>query len=180
VAELVADCFDDEVVVFALRQAGDGDAADDAGSGDFDGEAAAVGGVVGVGQGVSFGEGQAGLLKCEADGVGAAVEAGDDVGFALDPAGVVGRGAGHGGVEEWLVGLAEAADVDDDGVAAGDGEFAEGEAETPCGFGIEGGEEEFCFLAGDDGEVVGDGHVFVSFSGASRRYTRETATTFLP
>ncbi len=48
-AEFDAEGFDDEVVVFALGEAGDGDAADDAGSGDVDGEAAAVGGVVGVG-----------------------------------------------------------------------------------------------------------------------------------
>ena len=49
-AKLAADGFDDEVVVFALGQSGDGDGADDAGSGDLDGEAAAVGSVVGVGQ----------------------------------------------------------------------------------------------------------------------------------
>ena len=44
-----AEGFDDEVVVVALGQAGDGDGADDACAGDVDGEAAAVGGVVGVG-----------------------------------------------------------------------------------------------------------------------------------
>jgi len=74
-----AERFDDEVVVFALRQAGDSDAADDAGAGDMDGEAATVSGVVGVGEVVAFAEGAVGLLECEADGVGAAMEAGDDI-----------------------------------------------------------------------------------------------------
>ncbi len=93
----------------------------------MDGEAAAVGGVVGVGKVVAVVEGAVGLLECEADGVGAAMEAGDDVALALDPAGIVRRCAGEGGVEERLVGIAEAADVDDDGVLAGDGQLAEAE-----------------------------------------------------
>jgi hypothetical protein len=157
-AKLAADGFDNEIVVLALGEAGDGDGADDAGSGDLDREAAAVGGVVGVGQGVPGVEGQSCLLQRKADGVGAAIKAGDDVVLALHPAGVVGRSAGHGGVEERLVRLAEAADVDDDGVVAGDGKLAQRKAEAPGGFGIEGGKDEFCFLAGDGGEVVGDGH----------------------
>jgi hypothetical protein len=48
------------------------------------------------------------------------VEAGYDVDLALDPAGVV-RRSSERGVEERLVWLAEAADVDDDGLAAGEG-----------------------------------------------------------
>ena len=67
------------------------------------------------------------------------MEAGDDVGFALDPARVVGGGAGQGGVEEGLIGVAEAADIDDDLVLAGDGEFAEGEAEARRSRGRSGG-----------------------------------------
>jgi len=59
----------------------------------------------------------------------------------------------EGGVEERLVGLAEAADVDDDGLLAGESEFAEAEAETPGGVVVEVGEVEFGFLTGDDGEV---------------------------
>ena len=114
-----------------------------------------MGGVVGGGESVFFGDAEAGGLEVEADGVGAVVEAGDNVGFAVDPAGVLGRGAGEGSVEEGLVGLAEAADVDDEGVVAGEGELAEGKAEAPCGVVVEGGEEEFGFLAGDEGEVFG-------------------------
>ena len=93
------------------------------------------------------------------------MKAGDDVGFSVDPAGVFGRGAGKGGVEEGLVRLAEAADVDDEGVAAGEGELAEGKAETPGSVVVEGGEEELGFLAGDDGEVFGvvGGVVHVGF-----------------
>ena len=150
-----AEGFDDEVVVFALGEAGDGDGSEDARAGDVDGEAASVGGVVGFGESVFLGDGEAGGFEGEADGVGAAVEAGDDVGFAVDPAGVFGRGAGKGGVEERLVGLAEAADVDDEGVVAGEGELAEGEAETPGDVVVEGGEEKLGFLAGDEGEVFG-------------------------
>lgn len=86
------------------------------------------------------------------------MEAGDDVDFALDPAGVVGGGAWERVVEELLVGLSEASDVDDDGLFAGDGEFAEGEAEGPGDFWIEGGEAEELLLVGDAGDVVGEGH----------------------
>jgi hypothetical protein len=52
--EFEAEGFDDEVVVVALRQAGDRDRADDARTRDVNGEAAAVGGVVGVGQVVAI------------------------------------------------------------------------------------------------------------------------------
>jgi hypothetical protein len=157
-AERDAEGFDYQVVVLALGEAGDGDGADDAGGGDLEREAAPVGGIVGVGQGVFLGEGGVGVFEMEADGVGAAVEAGDGVGFSLDPAGVVGGGTGEGGVEEGLVGLAEAADVDGDGVFTGNGEFAEDEAEAPGGVSVEVGEEEFLFLEGEGGEVVWDGH----------------------
>ena len=85
------------------------------------------------------------------------MEAGDHVDLALDPAGVVGCSSERG-VEERLVRLAEAADVDDDGLLAGENEFAEAEAETPGGVVVEAGEVEFGFLAGDCGEVFGDGH----------------------
>jgi hypothetical protein len=159
--EFEAEGFDDEVVVVALGQAGDGDRADDAGAGDVDGEAAAMGGVVGVGETVAFAEGAVVLLEREADGVRAAMEAGDDVDLALDPAGVV-RRSSERGVEERLVGLAEAADVDDDGLLAGESELAEAEAEPPGSVVVEAGKDEFGFLAGDGGEVRskvwGDGH----------------------
>jgi hypothetical protein len=158
VFEFEAEGFDDEVVVFALWEAGDGDAADDAGAGDVDREAAAVGGVVGVGEVVAFAEGAVALLERQTDGIRAAMEASDDVGFALHPARVVGRGASERGVEEWLVRLAEAADIDDEGLTAGDGQLAEALAETPGGVVVEGGEVEFCFLTSDGGEVFGDRH----------------------
>ena len=160
-AEFAAESFDDEVVVFALGEAGDGDAADDACSGDVEGEAAAVGGVFGVGQRVFFDERGAVVFEVEAYLIGAAVEAGHGVRFAFDPAGVVGRSSCERGVEERLMRVAEVADVDDEGVAAGDGEFAEGGAEAPCGFGVKGGKDEFRFLSRDGGEVfrsVGEGH----------------------
>jgi len=85
------------------------------------------------------------------------MEAGDDVGFTEDPAGVVGSSA-ECGVEERLIGLAEAADVDDNGLLAGEGELAETEAETPCSVVVEAGEAEVDFLTGDGGEVFGNGH----------------------
>ena len=153
--QLEAEGFDDELVVGALGQAGDGDAAEDAGAGDGEREGAAMGGVVGLGEGVLFGEGGAAFGEGEADGVGAAVEAGDDVRFALDPAAVVRGGAGEGGVEELLERGAEAADVDDEAVVALDGEAAEGVAERPGGVGVEGGEGELALLLGDAGAVFG-------------------------
>lgn len=154
VVQLAADGFDDQVMVFALGQAGDGDASDDAGSGDMDGKAAAVSGVFGVGESVSLAECGVVELEIDAELVGTAVEAGDHVRFALDPAGVVRCGPGQGSVEERLVRLAEAANVNDEGVAAGDGEFTQGAAESPGGFGIEGGEDELRFLPGDGDEIV--------------------------
>ena len=152
-----AEGFDDEVVVVALGQAGDGDRADDACAGDVNWEAAAVGGVVGVREVVAVGEGAVGVLEGEADGIRAAMETGNDVGFTLHPAGVV-RGAAERGVEERLVRLAEAADVDDDGLTAGDGQFAEAETEAPGRVVVEAGEEKISFLASDDGEVFGNSH----------------------
>src|SRR5258708_19148565 len=87
--ELEAEGFDDEVVVFALGEAGDGNGADDAGGGDVDGEAAAVSGIVSVGQRVAFGKLPALLFEKKAAGVGGAVAASHDRRFVLDPAGVV-------------------------------------------------------------------------------------------
>lgn len=158
--ELVAEGFDDQVMVFALGQPGDGHAADDACSGDLERKAAAVGGVFRIGQSVFFGERRVVVLQVKAELVGAAVETGYYVRFALDPAGVVGRGSGERGVEERLVWVAEASDVDDDGVATGDRQLAEGEAQSPCSFCVEGGQDQLCFLADDSGEIVCDGHVF--------------------
>ena len=133
-----AEGFDGEVVVFALGEAGDGDCSDDSCVGDDDGEAAAVGGVVGFGEVVAGFEGEVVLLEVEAERVGAAVEAGDDGDLAGDPALIVGRGAGEGGVEELLVRRAEAADVGDDLLIAGEGELAEGETDAPGGVVVEG------------------------------------------
>jgi hypothetical protein len=148
--EFEAESFDGEVVVFALCQSGDGDCADDARRGDFDGKAAAVSGVVGVGQVIAVAEGAVGLFEHQADGVRAAVEAGDDVALALHPAGVVGSSAERG-VEERLIGLAEATDVYDDGLLALEREIAEGEADSPGGVVVEVREDEFGFLMGDLG-----------------------------
>ena len=146
-----ADGFDYEVVVFALREAGDGNGADDPGSSDVDGEASAVRGVIGVGESVALGELAALLFEEQADGVGGPVEAGYYVDFALDPPLAVGGGSSERGIEELLVGLAEAAYVDDDALVAGESEVAEGEAEMPGGVVVEGGEAEFGFLSGDEG-----------------------------
>jgi hypothetical protein len=149
-----------EVVVFTLGEAGDGDGSDDAGVGDDDGEAAAVGGVVGFGEVVTVAKGDVILLEIEPERVGAAVEAGDDRDLAGDPALVIWRSAGEGAVEELLVGRSEAADVYYDLLIAGDGKLADGEADAPCGVVVEGGEDNFFFLAGDGGDVVCDGHGF--------------------
>jgi hypothetical protein len=146
-----ADGFDGEVVVFALREARDGDGTDDASSGDVDREAATVCGVVGVGEAVAFGELTALLFEKEADGVRRAMEACYDVDLSLNPALAVGGSAGECRVEELLVGLAEAADVDDDTLVAGEGQIAEGQAQLPGSVVVEGGEAEFGFLTGNEG-----------------------------
>jgi hypothetical protein len=156
--EFDAEAFDSKVVIGALGQAGDGNAAYDAGAGDVDGEATTVGGVIGVGQGVFFAEGGAALLELKADLIGAAVEAGDDIRFALDPAGVIRCRARESGVEEGLVRIAEAADIDDDRELAREGKLAEGEAEAPGGIVVEVGEVKLGFLMDDGGEVFSERH----------------------
>lgn len=149
--QLEAEGFDNQVVVFALGQAGDGYAADDACSGDVDGEAAAVGSVFGVRQSVFLGECGVVVLEIKTELIGAAVEARNNVRFALDPACVVGSGSGERGVEERLVRVAEAADVYDNGLSMGDCQLAEGGAQPPCGFGIEGRQNECGLLTNDRG-----------------------------
>lgn len=86
------------------------------------------------------------------------MEAGDDVRFALDPAGVVGRGAGKRGVEERLLRVAETANVDDDGELARESELAQCEAKVPRGVVVEVGEVQLGFLVNDRGEVFCEGH----------------------
>ena len=123
-AEVEAEGFDDEVVVFTLREARDGDATDDAVFDDVEGKAAAVGSVISFGEAVLLGQSKFVLFEIKAEVVGTLVETGDHVGFSLDPSGVIGGGAGEGSIEEGLVGLvgfAEAADVDDDGLFAAEG-----------------------------------------------------------
>ena len=80
--------------------------------------------------------------------------ASNDVGFAAGPAGVVGRGAGEGGVEEGLVWRAEAADVDDEDIVASDGEIVKENTEGPGGCGVEVREGEGLFLEKDAGGVL--------------------------
>ena len=77
--EFAAEGFDDQVMVFALRQTGDGDAADDACSCDFEGKAAAVGGIFGVGQRIFFDKRCVVVFEVEAELIRAAVKAGHDV-----------------------------------------------------------------------------------------------------
>jgi chromate transporter len=145
-------------VVFALWKAGDRNRSDDARVADVERETAAVRGVVGVRQSVLLDEGGVVVCEIEAELIGAAVESRDHVGFALDPAGVIGRGAGQRGVEERLRRLAEPANVDDECVAAGDGEFAEQNAELPGVVVIEAREEKFGLLMNDVREVLSDSH----------------------
>ena len=142
-------------MVVAGAKAGEGDGSDDpTGGGDGDGEAAAYGSVETLGEGVTLGDGLSEGFQAEADGVGAAMEAGDDVGFAAGPAGVVGRGAGQGGIEERLLGGSEAADVDDKGVFASDGEVAQERSKGPGGGGVEVRKGEGGFLFEDAGGVL--------------------------
>lgn len=79
----------------------------------------------------------------------------DDVDFAADPFGLIGNGAGKGAVKELL---AEAANVDDEIVAAGESQVAESRAEIPGGGFVEYFEDELGFLMGDGSEIVVCGH----------------------
>ncbi len=61
--EMDAEGFDDEVMVFSLGEAGDGDAADDSCACDVDGEGSTVGSEVGIGEGVFLRDGGVVLLE---------------------------------------------------------------------------------------------------------------------
>lgn len=151
----------DEVVVVALGQAGDDDGAGEGVAGDGiggvgfepEGEASAVGGVVGFAEAVRGFERGVVARELAADGVGAAVEAVDGVALAANPVGLRGLGAGRGAGEEEL---AVALDLDGSSDVAGEQRGVQERAELPCGGGIEGGEAEQGFLPGEEGEV-GDG-----------------------
>src|SRR5947207_806530 len=104
----------------------------------MDGEATAVGRVVGVGQPVTLTKQAACVFQGEADGIRRAMESRNNIGLALHPPCIVGRSSQRS-VEERLMRLPEATDVDDDGLIASNGEFAEAEAETPSGVVIEAG-----------------------------------------
>lgn len=132
VSQVEAESFHGEFVVVAGGEAGDGDRSHDAaGGGDRDGEAATHRRVEAFRKRVALGNGLVERLEAEADRVGAAVEAGDDVCLASGPACVVGGRAGESGVEEGLGGRAEAADVEHEGVLAGDGKLADHAAQAP-------------------------------------------------
>ena len=66
---LQAQCFDDKLVIIALREPGDGDRSDDAGAGERDGKRAAVACVVSRGKAVFLLEGSVARLESETDGI---------------------------------------------------------------------------------------------------------------
>jgi len=150
-AEFETEGFDDEVMVIALCEAGNGDGGNQAGMDDADGKATAVAGIVGSGKAASF-ERRLLLLEIEADRVGTAMEAEDYVGLAADPLGVIGCGAGKSAVEERLQGTAN---IDDDGKSAVKGKGAKAGAETPGDLLVEGRKDESAFLERDAGEILG-------------------------
>lgn len=112
-------------------------------------------GVIGDGQAPSFKQGGLALFQVEADSEGTAMETENDIAFAAHPLGVVGCSSRKCRIEERLGG---AADIDDKGVGALDGERAEAGAETPRRFFVEGGKTELALLEGNACEVVRDGH----------------------
>src|SRR5207237_4228215 len=103
---------DDQVVIFALRQAGDGDAANYSGIHYVQREAAAVRSIILFGQIITSAEAQAALLEQPADVIRTFVKPRDNVDLARDPALIVRRGSGERGVEELLVRRSEPAHVD--------------------------------------------------------------------
>ena len=93
---------DHQVVIVALRQAGDGDAADDARAFHDQRERAAVGRIIGDGKPIAFEQRGAFRFLGHADGVRAAMEARDHVALAAHPFDVIGRGAFERGIKQRL------------------------------------------------------------------------------
>jgi hypothetical protein len=148
--------FDDEVVVVALCEAGDGDGSDDSSIRDAEREAATVRRIVGEGQTVSFEEGSVLTLHFQAEGIRAAVEARDDVAFAAYPLGVVGHGRSNGSVEERLT---EAANVNyQSRELTGERELVQLRPYGPGLRLVEAVQGQFPFLYGNEGEILGDRH----------------------
>jgi hypothetical protein len=142
-------------MVGALRQSGDGHAADDSSTFHANGKAAAVGGKIHGGQPLFFFQAALLLGEFETDGVGTAMKAGDDVRLAAHPFGLVGYRSGQCCGEEHLT---EAADVNHQRIAALDGHLAQTRAKLPCGVFIKVLEDEGRFLTGDEGDIFSDAH----------------------
>lgn len=157
-AEMNTERFNDKAVVVALWQPGDRDGSDDSGSIDVQRKAASVCGVVGFGQVVAFAEGFADLLEVTAYLIRAAVKAGDDVNLALHPACIVGSRPCERGVEELLIGLAEAAYVDHYVLAAREREITHQIAKCPGDVMIEARKAQFSFLTLYEFDVFVEGH----------------------
>jgi len=159
-----AERFDDEVVVFALREPGDRDATQNARSSYVEGKATTVSCIVGIGKTVPFGKGDLVLLEIEANPIRAAVEAGNNVRFALNPSSVVGSRASERSVEQGLMRQTEATDIDNDSVVARNGHVAEAQAKAPRSIVVEAVEPELGLLLGDSCKVFGDCHRRVLWS----------------
>ena len=148
--ELGGQGVDDDGVVDPLMQAAGDDGADAAGSGEQDGKASAVHGVVGEGEAVALFNCFAVEFQLQADGVGGAAEAHDDVAFAANPVQLAGWRAFGCGEEEGATGDL---DLEGHGGAAGEGIGAEAAAELPGGVGAEGRELKLAFLNRNSCEI---------------------------
>lgn len=133
-AEDGAKGFDGKLVIGALGEAGDGDAAYDAGALNRERKRSAVGSVIGHGKALRFIDGFVLDFLDEPEGVGTAVESRDHIALAAHPLGVIGRGALKGRIEKRLT---EAADIDDYGETALYGQRSEERAELPGSLDIE-------------------------------------------
>jgi hypothetical protein len=142
-------------MVLPLGQSGHGDAADDSGSLQSDGERASVRGMVGKIEAVFLKQVGVLLLEAEADGVGAAIEAGHGVALAPHPLNIIGGGSGQGRVEERLT---EPANINNDGKRLGERDVAQARAEQPGNGGVELLPLQFALLHENLFEILFDGH----------------------
>lgn len=146
---------DHQFVVGALRQTGNGDAANNACASHCKRECAAVRAIVGKGKALALEKRFSLELFLQADGVGAAVEACDGVRLSAGPLNIVWSGSVHRGVKERL---SEAANVDHDGERALACEEIKLCPKLPRGAGRELWENELTFLESNVFEVFGEVH----------------------
>jgi hypothetical protein len=155
-AQLSAKSFDGQLMIGALRQAGNSHGTDAPRTYDAQGKTAAVAGIIRQREPVAIKQVRLFLFQLSSYGIGTAMEARHHITLAANPFDVIGGCAGQCGVKQRLT---EAPDVDDKAVVASDGQSTNAAAQFPGCFLVEANELKFLFLEGNTGDVFTDGHV---------------------